>query len=251
MQPDTDAKTKGNVRRTGKLRKAYKIASAVLGLAAIGYLLLLCFPRPLFAYTANYERFTIYSREPIDPGIERVLDGAETRLRTSPIYDGEISRRIYLTNGFGIYALLSNKAYKSFANSVPFINNVIIDKSNVAADLVFVNRPINNSRSLSGVVAHEITHLFIRQRYGTVRAILMPTWKNEGYCEYVAGDSTIPLDEGLRLWRENPTDDTDYRYTKYHAMIKYLLEKEHMTVDDLFTRDLDEKEVAAKTFANL
>lgn len=81
--------------------------------------------------------------------------------------------------------------------------------------------------------------------------MLIPTWKSEGYCEYVAGESTVPLEEGVRLWRESPSDDTGYRYTKYHLMVKYLLENEMVTGDELFTRDLNENEIAAKTFANL
>jgi len=81
--------------------------------------------------------------------------------------------------------------------------------------------------------------------------MLMPTWKNEGYCEYIAGESTIPLEEGMRRWRENPADDKTYRFTKYHAMVKYLLEQEGLSVDELFTRDLDETEIAARTFSAL
>ena len=138
-----------------------------------------------------------------------------------------------------MYNLLSHKAYNSFANSVPFVNNVFINKTDIAADRVFIRRSYNDSRSLSGVLAHEVAHLFIRKRYGTVTSMLMPTWKNEGYCEYIAGDTTIPFEEGLRLWRENPADDTRYRYIKYQAMVTYLLEKEGMSADDLFTRDLD------------
>ncbi len=226
------------------------IASWSIGAVAIAYLLLLYFPQPLFAYSTKYEAFDVHSRESLD-GVEAVLDRAEARLKTSPLYDADTRRPIYLTNGFGMYALLSHKAYNSFGNSVPFITNVFINKSDIASDRVFMNRAKNNSRSLSGVIAHEMTHIFIRKRYGTLKSFLIPAWKNEGYCEYIAGESTIPLDEGMRLWRENPSDDTGYRYTKYHAMVKYLLETEHLTVDQLFTQDFDEKEVAAKTLASL
>lgn len=233
------------------LRKAYRIASSGTGLIAIAYLLLLYFPQPLFAYSTEYERFKVYSREPIEPEIAAVLDSAEARLKRSPIYDADVARPVYLTNSFGMYALLSHKVYRSFANSVPFIENIFINKTDIPADRVFVNREKNNSRSLSGVIAHEVTHLLIQRRYGTLRSLSIPAWKKEGYCEYIAGDSTITLDEGLRLWRESPSDDTGYRYIKYHAMMKYLLEKENMSVDDLFKRDLDENEIAEKTFASI
>jgi hypothetical protein len=232
-----------------KFHGFYKISTIVLSVAGVAYLLLLSFPQALFAYSTEHGKFRVHSREPLTPEIEKVLDTAEARLQTSPIYDDDVRRDIYLTNGFGMYAFLSHKAYKSFANSVPFINNVFINKTDVPADRVFVNRPENNSRSLSGVIAHETVHLFIRKRYGTVSATLMPTWKNEGYCEYVAGDSTITIEEGIRRWKESPSDDTGYRYTKYRLMVKQLLDNEKITVDEFFKGDFDEKQVAGRTLA--
>jgi len=249
MEKQTAPATAGKASTVGKFRRMYRIGSGTLTVVALAYLLLLIFPQILLAYSADYGKFTVYSSETIEPGITSVLDSAESRLRRSPLYDETVARRIYLTRSFGMYTLLSNKAYRSFANSVPFINNVIVNQSDISADRVLVNREKNNSRSLSGVIAHEVTHLFIRQRYGTIRASLMPTWKNEGYCEYVAGDSTISLEEGMRLWRENPSDDASYRYIKYHLMVKHLLEDENMTVDQFFASDLDENEIAARTFA--
>ena len=183
--------------------------------------------------------------------MESVVAKANERLARVPFYSAEKTRQIYLTGGPKMYALLSHKAYRSFANSVPFINNIMINKTDVPADRVIMNREFNNSRSLSGVIAHEVTHLATRERYGTVAASMMPTWKNEGYCEYIAGDTTIPIEEGIRRWRENPNDDTNYRYIKYQLMVRYLLEKQQITVDELFTQAFDERDVAARTFSSL
>src|SRR5688500_10707215 len=150
-----------------------------------------------------------------------------------------------------MYTFLSHKAYNSFANSVPYLDNVFVNKTDVPADRVIMNRAQNNSRSLSGVIAHETAHLFIRRRYGTATATLLPTWKVEGYCDYIARDSTITLDEGIGRWRARPDDDTGYRHIKYHLMVKHLLENENLTVDQLSTQELDETQVAPKTFAAL
>ena len=234
-----------------RLKGVYKIATTVITASAIAYFLLLSFPQALFAYSAEHGKFRVHAREPLTPEIDKVLETAETRLRTSPIYDDAVRRDIYLTNGFGMYAFLSHKAYKSFANSVPFIDNVFINKTDIAADRVYVNRPESNTRSLSGVIAHETAHLFIRKRYGTISATLMPTWKNEGYCEYIAGDWTLTTEEGIRRWKENPSDDSRYRYMKYYLMVKQLLDNEKISVDELFTGDFDEKQVAERTFAAL
>jgi len=231
--------------------KAYKVLRYFVTAVFVAYLLTICFPQYLFAHEVTYQNFKIYSKESFDGRIYRVLDDAEARLTKSTIYDREISRRVFLTDSHGMYAFLSNKAFRSFANSVPLINNILINKSDVADDLVFLNRPQHNKRSLSGVIAHEVAHLFIRKKVGVARASLMPTWKNEGYCEYIAGDSTITYEEGVQLWKENPNDDSKYKYFKYHMMVKYLLETEKLSIKDVFNRDFDIRDLGAKVFRTL
>src|SRR5262245_54196105 len=115
----------------------------------------------------------------------------------------EASTRIFLTGGFDVYALLSlyvgrNSFGKSYA-ALP-TDNVFINQADAANDLVFRSAPASE-RSLSGVIAHEITHLWMRKRFGYWRNLAMPVWKKEGYAEYVAGGSTLDYQTGLRLWK--------------------------------------------------
>src|SRR5262245_21574656 len=51
------------------------------------YLLLLCFPRVLFAHELSYRNLIVYSREPLDKSIYDVLDRVESRLAASEIND--------------------------------------------------------------------------------------------------------------------------------------------------------------------
>jgi len=238
-------------RAAKKKNRAYKILRYSLLAVFLAYFLTICFPQYLFAHEVSYQKFEVYSRQPLEQGIYKVLDDAEARLSKSTIYDRETSRRVFLTNGHGMYLFLSNKGFRSFANSVPFINNIFINRSDVPHDLVFLNRPLHNKRSLSGVIAHEVDHLFIRKKVGTVRASLMPTWKNEGYCEYIAEDTTITYEEGVQLWKANPTNDSNYRYFKYHMMVKYLIEKERLSIEDVFNRDFDLKDLEARVLSSL
>jgi hypothetical protein len=158
---------------------------------------------------------------------------------------------VFLTSSHALYAFLSHKAFRSFANSVPFIDNVLVNESDVGRDLVFLDRPEHNSRSLSGVIAHEVAHLFIRKRVGALLASVMPVWKGEGYCDYIAGDSAITYEEGVKLWRENPHEDSKYRYFKYTMMVKYLLETERLSIEDVFKRDFDMRDLEDKVFGDL
>src|SRR5262245_23064735 len=219
---------------------------------AATYLLLLCFPQVLFAHELSYRNLIIYSREPLDKSIYDVLDRVESRLAASAI-DGDIKPRIFLTNGFDVYALLSlyigsNSFGKSYA-ALP-TDNVFINKADAAKDLVF-RRAQPNERSLSGVIAHEITHLWMRKRFGYWRNIAMPAWKKEGYAEYVAGGSTLDYDTGLRMWKADPRDGTGYQYFKYYMLVRYLLEHDKLGVDALVDRDFDMQSLEERVLDSL
>lgn len=234
--------------------KLYRTARYLfLGFAAV-YMLLLCYPQVLFAHQVTYKNFTVYSREPLDQSVYAMLDKVEATLATSEINNTAVKPKIFLTNSHQFYAALSLYiGGNSFGKGMPVLanNNVFINKADVANDLVFRKSPEYNSRSLSGVVSHEITHLLVRQKFGYVRNLTMPAWKKEGYAEYVAGGSTVDYATGVRRWKANPGNDTGYQYFKYYMLIKYLLETEKLSVEELFNRDFDRSTLEAKVLNSL
>jgi hypothetical protein len=208
----------------------------------LAYVLLLCFPQILFGHQVSSGNLTVYSREPLDQNMNTVLERVQQRLAASPINSTEVKPKIFITNSFRFYSTLSlNLGSNSFGKGYAALNtnNVFINKSDITGDLVFRNAPAQNQRSLSGVIAHEITHLLIRKRYGYWRNLTMPTWKKEGYAEYVAGCSTLDYETGIRMWKTNPRNGTGYQYFKYYMLVKYVLEHDNLSVDDLFNRDFD------------
>jgi hypothetical protein len=218
------------------------------------YILLLSFPQVLFAHEISYKDFEVYSREPLGQEVYAVLDKVEMRLAASPINDQGLKRRIFLTNSYGVYATLSlylggNSFGKGFA--VLPTNNIFINKSNLAKDLVFRDAPANNERSLSGVIAHEATHLLIRRKFGYLRNLRMPAWKKEGYAEYIAGGSTLAYETGVKMWRANPRDGAGYQYFKYYMLVKYLLEHDKLSVEDLFNREIDVESLEGRVLREL
>jgi hypothetical protein len=212
------------------------------------------FSQPSFAHHVTYKRFTVHARAPIGNEIIAVLDRAESRLAASPINDAAIKPRIFLTNSTSLYASFSlyigagsfGKGYAALPTA-----NIVINAHDPAQDLVFRDAPVHNVRSLSGVIAHETTHLLIRNRVGYWRNLTMPDWKKEGYAEYVAGGSTLSHETGVKLWKARPDDPTGYRYFKYFMMVKYLLEHEKRSVDELFTHDFDVEALAATVLQKL
>ena len=229
-------------RAAKRKSRVYRAVRYALFSLVLAYVLLLCFPQVLFGHQVSSGNLTVYSRAPLDQNIHTVLDRVQQRLAASPINNTDVKPKIFLTNSFGFYSVLSlyvgdNSFGKGYA--ALNTNNVFINRSDAANDLVFRNSPAQNQRSLSGVIAHEITHLLIRKRYGYWRNLTMPTWKKEGYAEYIASGSTLDDQTGVRMWKANPSDSTGYQYFKYYMLVKYLLEHDKLSVDDLFNRNFD------------
>lgn len=229
-------------RRAKANSRAYKITRNVVLLFGAACVLLLSFPQLLFAHEVSYKNFRVYSREPLDQNINTVLDRVQSRLATSSINNDEVKPKVFLINSFRFYEGLSlYLGAHSFGKGFPLLptNNIFINKSDPSKDQVFRNADSDNVRSLSGVIAHEITHLLVRKRLGYWRNMTIPTWKKEGYAEYVAGGSTLPYETGVKRWKDNPKDGTGYQYFKYYMLVTYLLEHEKITVDELFSGDFD------------
>ena len=223
-------------------RPVYRVVRYAFFSIVLAYVLLLCFPQVLFGHQTSSGNLTVYSREPLDQNMNTVLERVQQRLAASPINSTDVKPRIFLANSFGFYSALSLYiGGNSFGKGYAALNtdNVFINKSDAANDLVFRNAPEHNQRTLSGVIAHELTHLLIRKRYGYWRNLTMPTWKKEGYAEYIAGGSTLDNETGVRMWKANPRNSGGYQYFKYYMLVKYLLEHDKLSVDDLFNRNFD------------
>ena len=233
------------------LYRRLRYAPAVL---AFAYVLLLCFPQLAYGHELAYKNMTVVSRGPVDRSVLTVLADVEGRLAASALNTPEVKPRIVLTGSSSQYAMLSlYVGGGSFGKSFALLptQNIFINRADPGNDLVFRDAKENDRRSLSGVIAHEITHLLIRHHVGYWRNLTMPAWKKEGYAEYVGGGSTLSYEDGVRLWKANPTDATGYRYFKYMMLVKHLLESEAISVDDLFDREFDEERLGERVLKTL
>ena len=234
--------------------RAYKAFRYVAASVTLAYIFLLCFPQALFAYETTHNNFKVYSREPLDPKIHAILDSVEAKLSASSINDKGLKTRIFISNSHGLYKVLSlwvggNSFAKGFG-ALP-TNNVFVNKSDVARDLVFRDAKEYRERSLSGVITHEVAHFLVRKKFGHFRNLMLPSWKQEGYSEYVAGGSLLDQETGVRKWKQNPADDSGYRYFKYYMLVKYLIDVKKLSVEDVFTRDFDVRSLEREVLASL
>lgn len=120
--------------------RAYRTVRYLVFAVVGAYILLLSYPQVLFAHEISYKNFEVYSRKPLDNEVYAVLDKVETRLAASPITDQKLKPRIFLTNSYGLYATLSlYLGSSSFGKGFAVLptNNIFINKSDLAKDLVF------------------------------------------------------------------------------------------------------------------
>ncbi|MEG3083191.1 hypothetical protein U1707_06025 [Sphingomonas sp. PB2P12] len=158
-----------------------------------------------FPYKQRIGTVTVYAERPIDPRIGSELTRAEGLLRSSPIYTGPIARSLFLTDGGWRWRLLAVQSPGAFAFRRPFSSAIVFNHSDTAADRVTNARPIGGTRTLSGVIAHETTHIMIADHLGEVRSEMLPTWQQEGYADHVAGESSLTDVEAARLRRTDPS----------------------------------------------
>ncbi len=73
----------------------------------------------------------------------------------------------------------------------------------------------------------------------------LPTWINEGYCDYVAHESSFPEAQGLRLIAAGKQDPSgSFQYFIYRQMIRYLIEDRHFSFQEIV--DLADETAAVK-----
>ncbi|APX66691.1 hypothetical protein V3I01_11030 [Sphingomonas sp. gentR] len=152
-----------------------------------------------FPYRADFGRTTVLSEQPIDTAaMGQVLARADGLLAASPLYRPGLSRQLVLTDGGWRWDILSIGARGAIAFRRPFAHALIFNRHSVAADRVTNGAPLGGVRTLSGAIAHEMTHRLIADHIGEWAALRLPAWKREGYPDYVARETSIhPQDEAL------------------------------------------------------
>lgn len=162
----------------------------------IGFVVLRAPAALAFPYQQRIGNTVIYADEPIAPNIWRVLSRADHLLQASPINISGIDRQIVLTNGGWRWKLLALNTNAAIALRRPFSDVLIFNRSDVAADRVTNGAPIGGTRTLSGAIAHETVHMLVARHLGELRALRLPSWKQEGYADYIAKETSIdPRDE--------------------------------------------------------
>lgn len=186
-----------------------------------------------FPYSAEIGDTRVYSERPIPPAMAQVLARTRTLLAHSPLDDPALPGAVFLTDGGWRWSLLALTSRGAFALRRPFRDAIVVNASDPATDRVETGRAIGGRRSLSGVIAHETTHVLVTRRYGEWRAAMLPVWKSEGYADHVAQESSLGDQDYARLRRSGERHPA-LAYYEGRRRVEDLLRRSGGDVDALF-----------------
>jgi hypothetical protein len=219
----------------------------VFVILAVLYAVLHIFPQTVFAHSVTANGITIYSRSPLPPEATLCAARAAELVKQSELACAERHAHIFVCDRPWLFRLFSPRSPGAFAVSVPLTDNMFVAAADFYADVAMRSGPDFNKRSFSSVMAHEITHGLIRHRLGLVSSIRLPDWVAEGYCDYVACESSFPEEDGLRLFASGQKHPSmSYRYFTYRQMVRYLAEHQNLNFSEIVARANEPDAVATE-----
>jgi hypothetical protein len=133
------------------------------------------------------------------------------------------------------------------------LNRIIIAPSDFTKDLLMRQIDTFKLRRLSAVLVHEVVHIYIKERIGVFKTIFLPSWKNEGYCEFISDNSTIDIQYAKNIFLNMSKSEEDalfdrkdfhariYGYFKHRIKVDYLLAYKKVDFDTFIENDYDEE----------
>lgn len=203
--------------------------------------LLLMAASPLFApellafpYDAQVGAHRVYSESPLQPDVASAVIAGDALATRSPLAAARVAnQRIFLTSGGWRWTWLTLQNRGAFALSRPLTEPIIVNR--VDGVTVVNGATIGGRRTLSGTVAHEITHGSIRSRYGVMADRHYPAWLTEGYCDHVAGGGSLSDAEARALIAAHK-DHPALPYWRGRKRVEAILAHNGGSVDALFRR---------------
>lgn len=216
---------------------------------ALLYILLVLYPSPLFAHSFEKSNLKIYSTQPIPHNeASKLIDEIQSRVQSSCIFNDSLMVQVYLCNSQTLYALFSPLSKDSFGITSPFTRKIFIAQADLKANTSTAFREDHRQRSFVGVATHEVGHVMINHYKGILKAFRLPAWINEGYCEYLANESSYDEKTGDEMLLLGIDDSTmSFAYYTYRRMIEYCLDHAGMDLRDLFSNPPLEQDVLERT----
>ena len=229
------------------MKKTKKMFNWLLGGISFSYFLAIVFPSFLFANKLEYKSFSVHyhSNDINTEELKLVLDKSESLLYNTELFKKGISQNIFICNGYSEFTFFALMSRKAFAVNYPIFQNIFISKSSVLQNYILRNGKENNKRTLSGVIAHETVHSLLENKLGLLKYKLLPSWKNEGYCDFIANESSFNEQKGLTniCNDEVNSESASFKYFKYRKITQYLFEERKITLEKFLNDDFEMEEI--------
>lgn len=231
------------------------LTSGALLLLVLGVLVLN--PRLLYAHRTAANHYVIYHNRPLDPALLPRLAQARALVKQSAWFDSTLRLNICLNDGSPYPGLIEKLRGPAFGWSI-YHNVVLSGQANPQANYVFLN---GYQWNLAQLLAHEATHCYQLHRLGIWQmnpVVHYPTWKLEGYAEYVArrGANHLPLRQQVQqlaqaeaatphAWGMTLADSTSVsrEYASYQMLTSYCLDVKKITYQQLIADTTSEQTV--------
>lgn len=234
------------------LGRLLRHANQLLTILGVLWIALHFFPQVLFRYHTTHHGVTVYARQPLPEETSARIDEALSLVRQSQLAVADRIEQVFLCNHRWLFALLAPTSFRSFAFQMPWTGNIFVADADLATDISRSAAATHNTRSASAVIAHEITHELIVHHLGLLRAVRLPSWVAEGYCDYVAQESSFPETEGLQLLARGEEDPSpSYKYFLYRRMVAHLLDTKGYSFDDIVAHAGEASAIRLETLATL
>ena len=243
----------------GRVRRWRVIMGRVaLGIAALvaGWLVLVLHPQPLFAYSSSRGNIVLHARVPLEAHGGRLLDDVVHRISRSPLHDPERLHHVFLCDSPALFAFF--EPWQRNVGGIAQVHlggNVFIRPFNLSRNTVI--GPSGNEktgeRTLAYYIAHEVTHAMTADHLGRLRYFRLPAFLVEGYADYIGMARAVDFAAGRAALKRddaamNPRLSGLYR--RYELLVAFLLEREHASIGELFSRPPEQGAVERRLLAS-
>lgn len=229
------------------MKKTKKIFNWVLGGISLSYILIIIFPSFLFANKLEYKSFSVHyhSNDINTEELKLVLEKSERLLKGTELFKIGIKQDIFICNSFNEFTFFALLSRKAFAVNYPVFQNIFLSKSSISENYILRNGKENNKRTLSGVIAHETVHSLLENKLGILKYKLLPSWKNEGYCDFIANESSFNEKKGLQdICNDKVNSDIpSFKYFKYRILTQYLFKEKKISIEKFLNDDFELEEM--------
>ena len=233
--------------------KKWTLRLTATGLLIAGLLLIIILnPILTYAHKTTHKHFSIYHNKVIDPILISTLDQATLLLETSEFYNNNLKFDICLNDGATYPTIIKTVRGQAFAWG--FYDKVVMQGTmNCKANFVELN---GYKWNLTQLLAHEMTHCLQFDKLGLIKSnpiANIPTWKWEGYAEYVSRQNADQKDlsknierfiaTGKNNWEIKFADGTitPREYYSYWILVQYCLDVKKMSYQQLLTDTTSEQ----------